>query len=157
MLLGKKPTQNAIVLWELALRGDRGLSSYRAYDNNFQVKRLAARIDDLEVKYDCVIEHRGTHPAMYYLREVPLETIAIFYKQNPALDRILGRYVSLDPTVKEETPNHPRPLITTGGLPRCRLCGSGMGNLIQKDRRWEHDESDPLAAGFCTTRVKNGK
>jgi len=47
MLLNKHPIQCALFLYELALRGDRGLSSYRAYMPDFPVKWLGGRIFDM--------------------------------------------------------------------------------------------------------------
>lgn len=175
MLLNKKPLQVAIVLYELALRGDRGLSSYRAYDNNFRVKRLAARIWDLQEEWGCKIETHGSRPATYYLKSVPPETIAVLARGEPELMALMDHYLHVDwtapaklmPIVRKiaestgkmvrryegtgtflEDPEHPK---------RCRLCGSGMGNLIQKDGRWEHDRKDPVASGFCAAQMRNIK
>ena len=96
MLLNKRPIQCTIVLYELAMRGDRGLSSYRAYDNNFKVKRLAARIDDLENKYGCEIKHEGSRPAIYTLISVPPETIAILAQGEPELMELMDHYIHVD-------------------------------------------------------------
>lgn len=165
MLLNKRPIQVSIVLYELALRGDRGLSSYRAYDNNFRVKRLAARIWDLQEKWGCVIETHGSRPAVYTLKSVPPETVAVLARGEPELMTLIDHYLYVDVFAMEpnkrlemvsgETDVH----VTTSsvGLPRCVKCGSGMGNLVQKDGRWEHDEGDVLAAGFCAAKIKNGK
>ena len=171
-MLEKRPVQNAIVLWELARAGERGISSYLSYNQNYIVHRVPARIGDLETKFGCVIEHHGRHPATYILKEVPPETIAYFYKQNPALDKILDHYVRL-PEIGSLTPMEEKVAERTGKLvrrfdpatnttwtedpddpERCRLCGSGRGNIIEKDGRREHDQSDPVASGFCRAQRK---
>lgn len=178
-MLEKRPVQNAIILWELARAGERGISSYLSYSQNYEVHRIPARIDDLETKFGCRIDHHGRHPATYILREVPPETIAYFYKENPALDKVLDHYVRL-PDSGNLTPMEERVAEKEGNLVRrfdpktnmtwtedpahprrCRLCGSGMGNLVQKDGAWEHDETDQVAKGFCAAQRKlsggNGK
>src|SRR3990167_2360878 len=96
MLLNKHPIQCALFLYELALRGDRGLSSYRAYMPDFPVKRLGARIFDLQEKYGCKIRHEGAKEATYYLISVPPETIAILAQGEPELMRMLDHYIHVD-------------------------------------------------------------
>jgi len=106
MLLNKHPIQCAIVLYELAQRGDRGLSSYRAYMPDFPVKRLGARIFDLQEKYGCKIRHEGSKEATYYLISVPPETVAILAQGEPELMGLLDRYLHVDLSkgIEELTP-----------------------------------------------------
>lgn len=77
----RKPTQLEIVLRSLVEAGERGLSSYRAYDPNFPVKRLPARIKDLKYR-GCKIESWGGKEKHYILREVPLE-VAMTRDRDP--------------------------------------------------------------------------
>lgn len=110
----------SIVLYELALRGDRGLESYRAYDNNFKVKRLAARIWDLQEKWGCEIETHGSRPATYYLRSIPPETVAVLAQGEPELMKMMDHYLHVDlgKGVENLTPIEKRAAEGTGKLVR---------------------------------------
>lgn len=97
-----KPTQIEIVLRSLVEAGERGLSSYRAYDPNFPVKRLPARIYDLQQR-GCLIESWGSKEARYILRQVPLDMARKYYRWIPGLMAYVKFRTRLGEMTREET------------------------------------------------------
>lgn len=115
MLRKKKPIQIEIVLRSLVEAGERGLSSYRAYDPHFPVKRLASRIHDLK-DLGCVIEAWGTKEKRYILRSVPALVVKRFHKYIPGLSGYL--FFDRGQPVKEMTPIEKRIAEKEGELVR---------------------------------------
>lgn len=95
MLLKDKPNHKQIVLRELALAGDKGISSYLSYTQWFPVHRVPAVIYKLK-KLGCKIEQYGNQPATYYLRECPPETAAEVADGNLELLGLLDHYIRVD-------------------------------------------------------------